>query len=251
VWNTDLGTFEWPPSLEADEGDVPVGVPVASATWPRSRSWLPGGHAVKHVLAARFNATDKALVFMCKLRGYALDDKKHWYRGVMSTGGRGKGWMTGPSGPAATAPAALTAFLGRYPDVAAKMRGLLAERQAKNNARGAAAEAASGAPAIAPAHGTEVDGPPVRARPRAAAATARAALRSLAVAEAAHKHPLLAATIRAQAAAGARREAVHPLVAIRRACVPTPPTAAGEAPTPGLRATSVQRNLDALSADSW
>jgi hypothetical protein len=245
-YTTTLGTFKWFRDLEKADGDIPVGDPCASAPWPRHRCWLPGGNRVCHVFAVKYDGGNKAVVFLCKLRGYQLDIRRHWYRGIITEGGpaRPQGWMTDPSGPAAHAPSALVVFLRGNPDAATSLRCLLTAKQARHKSGG---PLATGAPATASEHGTAADRQQVRAHPRAAAATARATLRSLAVYEAAHKHPLLAASIRAQATAAARREVAHPLVAIRRACKATAPAAQSPAPP----ATSAQLRMDALSTDSW
>jgi hypothetical protein len=244
TYTNAFGAFRWTINLEKNAGDVSVGDPCATSSYPRGRSWMPGGNHVQHVLAVKYNGADKVLVFLCKLRGYQLDREHHWFRGITTGASNDRSWMTDPAGPSTAAPAALAAFFNSYPATLTNLRNLLTSKQAKSKGKAALA---TGAPATAPMHGIAADRRQVRAHPRAAAASARAALRSLAVDEAAHKHPLLAASIRTQAAAATGREAVHPLVAIRRACRP-PPTVATQSPAP---MTMPRGGLEALSDDSW
>lgn len=222
-----FGTFTWASALEAAPGDVAVGAAGAAVPWAVGPGWLPQGHQVERVLAVRFSRTTRACTFLCKLDHYALDTEHHWYRGFFNQASS-QGWLTA-SGINGTAPPAVRAFLRRYSDVARELRVLLTDTKSKKKARQAGtgpaddeAQASNVRPTD-PVRGTARPTPdtrPVRGRPRAAATTARAALLSLAVAEAADKHPLVALSVRAQAAAAARREAGHPLVAVRRACRP-------------------------------
>jgi hypothetical protein len=210
---------------------------------------------VAHVLAVRFSRTTRACTFLCKLDDYALDTQHHWYRGFFNQASS-QGWLT-PSGLNGTAPPAVRVFLRRYPDVARELRVLLTDTKSKKKARQAGtgpaddeAQASNVRPTD-PVRDTARPTPdtrPVRGRPRAAATMARAALLSLAVAEAADKHPLVALSVRAQAAAAARREVGHPLVAARRACGP-PNTVAAQSPAP--QAPTARGDLGSTSDDSW
>jgi hypothetical protein len=233
TYTNAFGAFRWTIDLEKNAGDVSVGDPCATSSYPRGRSWMPGGNHVQHVLAVKYQGGDKVIAFLCKLRGYQLDRERHWFRGVATGASNDRSWMTDPAGPSAAAPAALAAFFESYPATLTNLRNMLTSKQAKGKARAAVA---TGAPATAPTDCTAVDRRQARPPPRAAAASARAALRSLAVDEAARKHPLFAASIRAQAATATRREAVHPLVAIRRACRP-PPIVATQSPAQAAAAT--------------